>query len=80
MFKIFVREKMEQGMARSPSLLFWTSVCLRSVLLQGAITYRIPAKRMTWSVLFKHIEANKERLGITDYAVSQTTLEQVGGS
>ena len=45
--------------------------------MQGAITYRIPSKRLTWSLIFKHIEANKERLGIIDYSVTQTTLEQV---
>ena len=32
---------------------------------------------MTWSQMFKEIEANKERLNIIDYSVSQTTLDQV---
>ena len=46
-------------------------------LLQGAVTYRLPTNAMSWSSVFRQLESNKERLGIVDYSVSQTTLEQV---
>ena len=41
------------------------------------MTYQLPSGGLTWSSVFRQIEANKERLGIIDYSVSQTTLEQV---
>ena len=44
---------------------------------QGAVTYRLPTNAMSWSSVFRQLETNKERLGIIDYSVSQTTLEQV---
>jgi ATP-binding cassette subfamily A (ABC1) protein 3 len=44
---------------------------------QGSVTYQLPSADMTWSSVFRQMEANKERLGIVDYSVSQTTLEQV---
>ena len=44
---------------------------------QGSVTYQIPSEGVTWSQMFKEIEANKERLNIIDYSVSQTTLDQV---
>jgi len=44
---------------------------------QGAVTYQIPSANTTWSTVFRQLENNKARLNITDYSVSQTTLEQV---
>ena len=44
---------------------------------QGSVTYQLPSAGLTWSSVFRQIEANKERLSIVDYTVSQTTLEQV---
>ena len=41
------------------------------------MTYRLPTNAMSWSSVFRQLESNKERLGIVDYSVSQTTLEQV---
>ena len=41
------------------------------------MTYRLPTSAMSWSSVFRQLETNKERLGIVDYSVSQTTLEQV---
>ena len=41
------------------------------------MTYQLPSAGMKWSTVFREIEANKERLGIVDYSVSQTTLDQV---
>ena len=46
--------------------------------LQGSVTYQLPSSGLTWSSVFRQLEANKDRLGIIDYSVSQTTLEQVG--
>lgn len=47
------------------------------ILFQGAVTYRLPTNALSWSSVFRQLETNKERLGIVDYSVSQTTLEQV---
>ena len=44
---------------------------------QGSVTYQLPSEGLTWSSVFRQMEANKDRLGIIDYSVSQTTLEQV---
>ena len=44
---------------------------------QGAVGYQLPGTGITWSSIFRQIESNKERLGIVDYSVSQTTLDQV---
>ena len=51
--------------------------CLPNTHTQGSVTYQLPSADMTWSSVFRQMEANKERLGIVDYSVSQTTLEQV---
>ena len=51
-----------------------------AVLLEehaGAITYWLPSEGVSWSFVFRLLEINKEELGIIDYSVSQTTLEQV---
>ena len=45
--------------------------------MQGALMYQLPRSNLSWSQIFQQIENNKERLGIIDYSVSQTTLEQV---
>ena len=44
---------------------------------QGAITYQLNSDSITWSHVFYKLEANRERLLVMDYSVSQTTLEQV---
>ncbi len=41
------------------------------------MTYQLPGGGLSWSSVFRQLESNKERLGIIDYSVSQTTLEQV---
>jgi len=43
----------------------------------GLLTYRVPRESMRMGTAFSALEANKRRLGITDYAVTQPTLEQV---
>ena len=47
------------------------------VLMQGSVTYQLPSAGLSWSSVFRQLETNKDRLGIIDYSVSQTTLEQV---
>ena len=47
------------------------------VCVQGSVTYQLPSAGLTWSSVFRQLEANKNRLGIIDYSVSQTTLDQV---
>ena len=41
------------------------------------LTYHIASENMQWSYVFGALESSKQRLGIVDYSVSQTTLEQV---
>ena len=41
------------------------------------MTYQLPSEGTSWSSVFRQLEDHKERLGIVDYSVSQTTLEQV---
>ncbi len=41
------------------------------------MTYRIADVNISWSSLFDIVEENKAALGIVDYSVSQTTLDQV---
>ena len=45
--------------------------------MQGSVMYQIPSTNLSWSSIFRQMESNKEHLGIVDYSVSQTTLEQV---
>ncbi|XP_076054127.1 phospholipid-transporting ATPase ABCA3-like [Oratosquilla oratoria] len=44
---------------------------------RGFLHYHVPAKGLTWSSVFGEMERSRQRLGIEDYSVSQTTLEQV---
>ena len=44
---------------------------------QGTVTYQLPSAGVTWSTVFRQLEGNRRRLGIVDYSVSQTTLDQV---
>jgi len=51
-----------------------------SVLIEehlGSVTYWLPSNEISWSCMFRLLEDYKDRLNITDYSVSQTTLEQV---
>lgn len=41
------------------------------------MTYQLPSIGVSWAAVFHQMESNKERLGIVDYSVSQTTLDQV---
>lgn len=41
------------------------------------LTYQIVSESMQWSYVFGALEGSKQQLGIIDYSVSQTTLEQV---
>ena len=52
-------------------------VCVCVCCVQGSVTYQLPSAGLTWSSVFRQLEANKDRLGIIDYSVSQTTLDQV---
>ena len=42
------------------------------------MAYQYPTREVSWATVFRSLEENKERLGIIDYTISQTTLEQVG--
>ncbi len=41
------------------------------------MTYWLPSDDASWSTVFRLLEENKEDVGIVDYSVNQTTLEQV---
>ena len=41
------------------------------------MTYQLPPEVASWSAVFRELESNKSDLGIVDYSVSQTSLEQV---
>ena len=41
------------------------------------MVYQLPSPGLTWASVFRQLEINKETLGITNYSVSQNTLEQV---
>ena len=41
------------------------------------MAYQILSEGVTWATVFREMESNRERLGVVDYSVSQTTLEQV---
>ncbi|XP_055602218.1 phospholipid-transporting ATPase ABCA1-like [Uranotaenia lowii] len=45
--------------------------------LQQALSYHIPRTDLTWSTVFGIMESAKEQLGIEEYSLGQTTLEQV---
>jgi ABC-type multidrug transport system ATPase subunit len=44
---------------------------------ETTISYEFPAIRGSISKLFMEIEANRERIGILDWGLGQTTLEEV---
>jgi ABC-type multidrug transport system ATPase subunit len=45
--------------------------------LGGTQHFEIPQKNHKLAQMFKEVERNKEKFGIEDYSISQTTLEQV---
>ena len=60
-------------------IIFSATFSDRSFLhVQGFVAYQYPKREVSWSTVFRSLEENKERLGIIDYTISQTTLEQVG--
>ena len=45
---------------------------------QNGLTYWIPATSFnTWANIFRELEAHSKHLGISQYSLNQTTLEQV---
>ncbi|XP_070561206.1 phospholipid-transporting ATPase ABCA3-like isoform X2 [Ptychodera flava] len=44
---------------------------------QGMLQYQIDSVELNWSNLFGIIEERKQELGISEYSISQTSLEQV---
>ncbi|XP_071785236.1 phospholipid-transporting ATPase ABCA3-like isoform X1 [Asterias amurensis] len=59
---------------------FVQSVFAGSILLeehQSLLHYQVDNEQLSWSYIFGTLEESREGLGIEDYSVSQTTLEQV---
>ncbi|XP_058465475.1 phospholipid-transporting ATPase ABCA3-like isoform X2 [Malaya genurostris] len=44
---------------------------------QDSLSFHVPQTDLKWSQMFGLMESQKQRLGIEDYALGQTTLEQV---
>ncbi|XP_062542051.1 phospholipid-transporting ATPase ABCA3-like [Armigeres subalbatus] len=44
---------------------------------QDSLSFHVPQTNLKWSTMFGMMEFNKEQLGIEDYALGQTSLEQV---
>lgn len=44
---------------------------------QGILTFWVPIEKIIWSSVFKTMESAKQTMPIEDYAVSQSSLEQV---
>ncbi|XP_062542045.1 phospholipid-transporting ATPase ABCA3-like [Armigeres subalbatus] len=44
---------------------------------QDSLSFHVPQTDLKWSTMFGMMESNKEQLGIEDYALGQTSLEQV---
>lgn len=45
--------------------------------LAGTRNYQVPRKDVTLERVFEEFESNKEKLHITDWAITNTTLEEV---
>jgi ATP-binding cassette subfamily A (ABC1) protein 3 len=43
----------------------------------GRMKYQLPRQNLSLSSIFASIESSKARLGISDYCISQSTLEQI---
>jgi len=43
----------------------------------SSMKYRIPPQNMSLAQIFTVVEQNKEKVGIAEYSVGQTTLEQI---
>ncbi|XP_058837017.1 phospholipid-transporting ATPase ABCA3-like [Topomyia yanbarensis] len=44
---------------------------------QDSLSFHVPQTNLKWSQMFGLMESHKDRLGIEDYALGQTSLEQV---
>lgn len=45
----------------------------------NVLQYQLPTHACSLAHVFDVLSNNSEELGVTDYSVSQTTLDQVGG-
>ena len=59
------------------ALFFNGMAMIEKIFWQGLLQYQIINPQIRWSQLFGTLEEHAERLGIVDYSVSQTSLEQV---
>ena len=47
------------------------------IVFQGMLQYQVVNPELKWSYMFGTLEDNAANMNITDYSLSQTTLEQV---
>eukprot|EP01114_Cavostelium_apophysatum_P020991 TRINITY_DN7191_c0_g1_i5.p1 TRINITY_DN7191_c0_g1~~TRINITY_DN7191_c0_g1_i5.p1 ORF type:complete len:1762 (+),score=405.22 TRINITY_DN7191_c0_g1_i5:86-5371(+) len=69
-----------KGHPVQPAQQFVTELCPNATLinqLSGTCTYQVPKGSISLDRVFEMMETNKERLNITDWAVTNTTLEEV---
>ncbi|XP_050094334.1 phospholipid-transporting ATPase ABCA1-like isoform X1 [Anopheles aquasalis] len=79
-FLLTVKTKRDQPQAADEVKSFVMSKFTGAVLkeeYQDSLTFHIARTDQRWSAMFGLMEASKDRLGIEDYALGQTTLEQV---
>lgn len=59
---------------------FINEICPDSQLernINGAMDFKVPVEKLSLGTLFAQLDSKKEEFEITDYSVSQPTLEQV---
>uniref|UniRef100_A0A182WCA7 ABC transporter domain-containing protein n=1 Tax=Anopheles minimus TaxID=112268 RepID=A0A182WCA7_9DIPT len=79
-FLLTVKTKRTESDAAERVKSFVTSQFTGAVLkeeYQDSLTFHIARTNQRWSSMFGLMETSKDRLGIEDYALGQTTLEQV---
>uniref|UniRef100_A0A182NIG1 ABC transporter domain-containing protein n=1 Tax=Anopheles dirus TaxID=7168 RepID=A0A182NIG1_9DIPT len=79
-FLLTVKTRRDQPDAAGSVKSFVTSQFVGAVLkeeYQDSLTFHIARTNQRWSTMFGLMETSKNQLGIEDYALGQTTLEQV---
>uniref|UniRef100_A0A182S7K8 ABCA1-4-like C-terminal R2 regulatory domain-containing protein n=1 Tax=Anopheles maculatus TaxID=74869 RepID=A0A182S7K8_9DIPT len=79
-FLLTVKTKRSEPDAAERVKSFVTSQFVGAVLKEeylDSLTFHIARTDQRWSAMFGLMETSKDRLGIEDYALGQTTLEQV---
>ena len=57
--------------------MFFLIGCVLKDSHPGFVQYHVLSNNVTWGALFSSMEEAKEKFGLENYSVGQTTLEQV---